>query len=380
MNRVNIVEAFTVPECYQMPAESELIQNTHYPNLNSLSYRVKIQNEPKTMKLQKFFEFLDVNSMGNAVLACNDYTDTKWNGSFWGFETINDVPMPDKASYKLQMQSTITNIKYVEANMVWFFSHFKASLYQNDNFHLKLLVSGSCGTLQLWSTQAEVRSPHGYCLFKIGSQSEHTGIITAMDVFRANYTKSVTADSDGCVKVWDMGTGDLYSMNTYNYGHIDTISGLSSSSSSEHIFATCSRDKAFKVWDYRQSKPVQNQTDCSQYAYTTLYWTHPNESNEQLYIGDETGHVNTVDMRYMSKFLNRIKYFDSPIHKIKFEQRRYVVLGNSNVIKVADTEQGHKVVYQNGESVDYVRDVHWNEKTAFYTIGWDMKMQSHWIC
>lgn len=118
MKRVNIVEAFTVPESYQQPQESDLIENTHYPNLNSLSYRVKVRDEPKIPKLQKFFEVLDVNTMGNAVLVCNDYTGTQWNGSFWGFETIDDVPAIDKASYKLQMQSTITNLKFVEANMV----------------------------------------------------------------------------------------------------------------------------------------------------------------------------------------------------------------------------------------------------------------------
>lgn len=202
-----------------------------------------------------------------------------------------------------------------------------------------------------------------------------------MDVFRTNYTKSVTADSDGCVKVWDMGTGDLCSINTYGYGHIETITGVSSSSLSEHIFATCSRDKSFKMWDYRQPKPVQCENGtCSRYAYTSLYWTQANESNEQLFIGDESGHINTVDIRYMSKIFNRIKHFDSAIHKVKFEQKLYAVLGNSNVVKVVDTEEDHKIVYENAEAMDYVRDVYWNEKNAFYTIGWDTEIRCHVIC
>lgn len=244
----------------------------------------------------------------------------------------------------------------------------------------QILASTLNGTLQLWSTQAEVRSRHGYCLFNIGSRSEHVGMITSMDIFSANYTKAVTGDSDGCIKIWDMGTGDLCSLHTYHYGHIDLVPSISSKHTSEYIFASCSHDKSFKIWDYRQSEPVVNiNTKSSKYGLTSIYWTGLNESNEELYIGDETGCINIVDTRNMSTFVNTIQYFHSPIHKIKFEQKRFVILGIDKTVKVVDITDKPIIIYDNNDQIDYVRDAYWCDKNKFYTVGWNMQVKRHLI-
>lgn len=203
-------------------------------------------------------------------------------------------------------------------------------------------------------------------------------MITSMDIFSENHTKAVSGASDGCIKIWDMGTGDLFSLHTYDYGHIDMVTSISSKKTSEFIFASCSHDKSFKIWDYRQPKPVVNiNTKSSKYGLTTLYWTRLDESNEELYIGDETGHINIVDTRNMSKVLNKIQYYDTPIHKIKFEQKRFVVLGIDKTVKVVDIKQNQKVIYDNSDSIDYARDAYWCEKNKFYTVGWNMQVKMH---
>lgn len=130
MKRANLPEVFAVPEYFKPPPDAELLKNTYYPNLNSLTFRVNLKNEPKVPKLQKYFEIIDVNTLGNAVIACNDYSGSVWNGNFWGFETIEDVAIVKKASYKVRMHSAITNLKFCEANMV-------------NIFHCKIKINAS---------------------------------------------------------------------------------------------------------------------------------------------------------------------------------------------------------------------------------------------
>lgn len=109
-------DLFATPEDYQPVPDNELRDCTTYPNLNSTEYMKKAPNF--NIKLQKFFEVIDINDNGNVVLGCNDYANRVWNGSFWGFERPDDVGKADKATYKSQCQSTITDIKYSEKSIV----------------------------------------------------------------------------------------------------------------------------------------------------------------------------------------------------------------------------------------------------------------------
>lgn len=119
MKRVDLVDMYHLPASYQPPADSHLSFNTQYPNLNSREYEKRPADN--TLKVQKFHETIEVNELGNVVLACNDYTARTWNGSFWGFESIDDFGNEQKASYKLRTKAAITNLKYVEAKLVWLF-------------------------------------------------------------------------------------------------------------------------------------------------------------------------------------------------------------------------------------------------------------------
>ena len=116
MQRVDLIDVYALPSSYNPPEISQLCTNTQYPNLNSIEYRFK--ESDKTLKIQKFQEHIDINEFGNVVLGCNSYTDRVWDGSFWGFEGVEDFGDESKASYKLSTKSPITNIRYTEANMV----------------------------------------------------------------------------------------------------------------------------------------------------------------------------------------------------------------------------------------------------------------------
>lgn len=80
-------------------------------------YRVK-KIETSEPKLQEFWEILDVDTLGQIVLVTNDYVKRVWNGSFWGYESFDDVGSESKAVYHKQYDHLITNFKFVEPNIV----------------------------------------------------------------------------------------------------------------------------------------------------------------------------------------------------------------------------------------------------------------------
>lgn len=117
MNQISMPDLFATPDDYQPLPDNELKDCTTYPNLNSTEYMR--QSPSSNIQLQKFFEVLDINEEGNVVLGCNDYASRVWNGSLWGFARPEDVGNAEKATYKLQCQSTITDIKYSDKSIVF---------------------------------------------------------------------------------------------------------------------------------------------------------------------------------------------------------------------------------------------------------------------
>lgn len=117
MNRVELREMYIIPESYQPPDMSELPTNTMYPNLNSSQYRHKTVDVDE-IKLYRFCEIMEVNTMGTVVLATNNYNGRLWFGSIWGYRTFDDVLGPNKELFKLKLDATVTNIKFYDNDMV----------------------------------------------------------------------------------------------------------------------------------------------------------------------------------------------------------------------------------------------------------------------
>lgn len=119
MNRVDLKDMYTLPASYNPPNAAQLSTNFVYPNLNSLEYRMKADDTAANSKnITKFHDIVDINDFGCIVLGCNNYTGRKWNGTFYGFENVQDYGVEQKAKYKKQCPSTLTNIRFVESNMV----------------------------------------------------------------------------------------------------------------------------------------------------------------------------------------------------------------------------------------------------------------------
>ncbi|KAG4072543.1 hypothetical protein HA402_004632 [Bradysia odoriphaga] len=353
MNFVKLSDMYKKPSFYTPPNPEQLTNNADFPNLNSLEYRVKkIENtEPK---LQNFWEILEVDTLGQIVLVTNDYVTRFWTGSFWGYENFDDVGSEEKAVFRKRYDHLITNFKFVEPNIA--------------------LVSDSAGGVHLWSTKSEIRN--GYCPYSIVRRSEHIGRVDVLALCHKSGTTAFTGCTDCCIKVWDLGGGDLSASHTYRSAHTSHITGLSSSHSMPTVFASCSRDKKWAVWDHRNRKPITTLSPTHDIPYTALYWSDSQENNENLFVGDGSGSVYVFDIRSPSKHVDMLS-FCSPIHKLSFEGKLLAVLGQTNVLKVIDTANGNKEIYNNSDAKSNVRDIHWSDVDTFYTIAWETGLQKH---
>lgn len=115
-----MAEVFSTPLSYNPPNNTDLPGNIDYPNLNSKEYRIKEStNEPTT--IQPFFEAVEVNENGQAILISNEYIGRIWNGSIWAFDNFDDVGKLEKSIFNLPFPSNVTNLKFFTANIVSIF-------------------------------------------------------------------------------------------------------------------------------------------------------------------------------------------------------------------------------------------------------------------
>lgn len=364
MNRVDLVEMYRIPDSYKPPPVSELQTCTSYPNLNSIEYR-ELPIQETTLRLNSFYELLEANGdQSTMILAANAYTNRLWNGSLYGYEKFHDIGVKEKESFKLILDASITNLRFIEPTM--------------------LILSNARGSLQLWSTQSEIRKQTGYSLFNIAKKTEHIGIIQAMDILRYDNLKVITASTDKCIKLWNVGPCDLVSERTYRYAHSDCINGVASKPNSNSVFCICSSDQSFSIWDYRLSVPVVNEHEKHIVRYTTCNWLINGSGIDSIYLGDECGNVQIFDSRNIENPVKLLNVHDRPIHKIKPypNGNLLAILGQSNTIKVFDGNYNFKQIYFNSNANDFIRDICWkngNTSKTFYSIGWNKQVKEHKI-
>lgn len=169
---------FSVPSDYNPPPDNELNGNSQFPNLNSVEYRHRAQDD--TINLLPFYECLEANEDQTTILlATNSYTNRLWNGTVFGFSRFSDVGKREASIIQLSFDANVTGCRFIDRTMV--------------------LFTTASGSIQLWSTQSEIRNKNGYNLYQVSKKSEHIGSITSMCVI--NNQKAITGAMDGCLKV-----------------------------------------------------------------------------------------------------------------------------------------------------------------------------------
>lgn len=358
MNRKELAEVYKFPDWHRPPTDiNEMRTCTQYPNINSQEFR-NLQTQETLIPMYPFFEWLESNELqSTVVLATNSYVSRLWHGTLWGYGQLNEVGQKDKEVFKLKLGATTTALQFIEANL--------------------LLVTNANGSVQLWSTQSEMRRKDGYSLFNIAKKTEHTGIIQAMDVMRDNGQLFViTGATDRSIRLWNIGACELATERVYRTAHVDSVTGISSKPDGT-LFCSCSRDRTFSIWDFRVAKPVIDFHEEHPVAYTTCKW-----NGNWIYVGDESGNLQVYDTRKgYEKPLQTLRVFDRPIHKIRLNgNKSMAIMGETSRMKVLDPQNNYKVLYDYDSNDDYVRDICWRQGTdgkEFYTVGYNSHVKAH---
>lgn len=358
MERKDLADVYKFPVWHQPPTDINAMQAcTQYPNINSTEYRL-LGIEETTTPLFSFFEWLESNdAQSTTVLATNSYVGRIWHGTIWGYGNLNDVGQPDKEVFKLKLGATTTALRFIEANL--------------------LLVTNANGSVQLWSTQSEMRRKNGYSLFNIAKKTEHTGIILAMDVMRSNGdTMVVTGATDRSIRIWNIGACELATERVYRNAHVDSVTGITSKSDGA-LFCSCSRDRTFSIWDFRVTKPVIDYHEGHSVGYTTCKW-----NGNHIYVGDESGKLQVYDTRKgYDGPMTTVDVFDRPIHKIRLNgDKSMALLGETSRMTILDQRDVHNVLYEYDSNDDYVRDVCWYNDMGgkqCLTVGYNAHVKTH---
>uniref|UniRef100_A0A1A9W072 WD_REPEATS_REGION domain-containing protein n=1 Tax=Glossina brevipalpis TaxID=37001 RepID=A0A1A9W072_9MUSC len=351
---------YKTPEKYEPP--DNLADDTNYPNLNSRDYAKRPLNH--TTRMYEAWECISINSPdieeddGNVVIACNKLHGREWCGSLWGFEKRHVTNNKDlgKPSFKLQCDSLINCVEFVTKNI--------------------LFLALNTGKVQVWSTYSEVRNDKNpYCLFLIGERCEHTKPVTSISTFETNECKALSGCKNGTVKIWDMGCADLFCQKSFQFAHSDVITGLAASLTDDNVFLTCSLDKSCLIWDDRETRPAFALYKNHNVRFKDVRWSVENKDCI-IYLGDESGYILTIDKRSPNKYLDKSKYFDRPIRKIKPHRDNLAVIADKNIVKVSKIAN-HAVRYENSDSQHFIRDCIWLRSTELLTVGFDGKLRFH---
>lgn len=358
MDRKELAEVYKFPAWHQPPTNINAMRmSTQYPNINSIEFR-NLEIHEKVTPMYPFYEWLESNeAQTTVVLATNSYVSRLWNGTLWGYSHLNDVGRNDKEVFKLKLSATTTALRFIEANL--------------------LMVTNANGSVQLWSTQSEMRRKDGYSLFNIAKKTEHTGIIQAMDVLRANgELLLITGATDRSIRIWNIGACELATERVYRTAHVDSVTGIASKPDGT-LFCSCSRDKTFSIWDFRVAKPVIDYHEEHPVAYTTCKW-----NGNYIYMGDESGNMQVYDTRNgYNTPMQAIRIFDRPIHKIRLNgDESMAIMGETSHMKILDQRNDYSILYEYDTNDDYVRDICWCRGTngkQFSTIGYNSHVKAH---
>lgn len=363
---VDYTEYFKPPTDYATPPDANLNGSTQYPHLNAIEYR-NLQSSDDVILLP-FYEIIEANNDQTLVLlATNSYNNRLWNGSVFGYGSLNDVGKPNADLIKVSVESNVTGIRFLDKSMVIF--------------------TDAGGAIRLYSTQSEIRQKSGYSLYEVAKKVEHVGMITGLTILRESDSqpKAVTVSSDGCIKCWDLAPCDIVSTHTYQYAHKEIITGVSNQPKSGDVFATCSRDRFLSIWDVRCRLPLVNSCKNEDYANTACLWTNFN-GIDKLYLGDDSGRAYTYDPRKLDTLISSQILFDRPVYKFSLAPfgNMLCVLSQSNTMKVLNTDDTNAVIYEDSASNDYIRDVCWvnkgnKQEQQFHAVGWSHMTQQHII-
>lgn len=123
---LNYSTIYKIPDDHNPPDETELAENTDYPNLNSRDYAKRPLNH--TVRMHEAWECMSINTPvteenGNIAICTNKLSGREWTGTLWGFEKTEVAKTKESTDintscFKLQCPAIINCVDFVSSNIV----------------------------------------------------------------------------------------------------------------------------------------------------------------------------------------------------------------------------------------------------------------------
>lgn len=123
---LNYGAVYKTPPDYKVVEDSDLAENTDYPNINSRDYAKRPLNH--NVRMHEAWECICVakpqEHYGQNIIICtNKLSGRKWFGSVWGFE--KRAVIKDKLSvkgnsscYKIECSAVVNCMEFIDPNIV----------------------------------------------------------------------------------------------------------------------------------------------------------------------------------------------------------------------------------------------------------------------
>ncbi|ALC40201.1 vls [Drosophila busckii] len=355
---------YMTPASHQPPPAKELADNVEYPNLNVADMNARLEN--LSPRLHDCFDSIAMNESQHFALATNHRDGGNWWGMLFGFANMEKMAV-DTADFKLQCEQTVNIIRYAHNNV--------------------LLVALGDTRLQAWSTFSEVRNAKDpYCLFLIGEDSAHNAPINQLSVFKSEPNRAASTCLSNTLNVWDLSGAELCSTYCARVAHIQKITGLATSHTTQDQLVTCDRSGCVRLWDVRASSPSStclfNDTT-HKLSFTCAAWAAPTElvGDNYVYLGDYDGNVHTLDFRKPGEVQQTNAYFsEGNVSQLLVNGSHLAVLSNSPAgVKIARVNDKHDIIYTDNDTHTRLTDGVWHDESTLLTIGHGHKLATHKI-
>lgn len=288
---------------------------------------------------------------GSVVLASNDLTGRRWEGSVWCFRSGDDAPCVKKCITAVATDSGVADI----------------AAWSRTRFVLGL----DCGAVELLYLVGEFPS----ILETRFYGCDHDGGVTSVSL-SDDSSRLASASLDMSIKFWD--TAAMTCTHTYSPAHGGSVFKVEFSAN-PNVFLSCGEDGKVCSWDARLPRPAVTLGKCH-CTPTTVAWQP--ESATTFAVGFETGEVALRDLRKCATDALLLSRHQRRIHALRFSRtspKWLASCADESKVCVSDvSKQDGSAIYTDDGHRDFVRGLSWDPVSRrLYSAGWDGQVRSH---
>lgn len=294
---------------------------------------------------------------GSLVLACNELSGRRWEGSVRLYQRFDDIPSLDRCVASVVTDATVTDIVPL-----------------NPGRFLIGLDSGGLEMLQLTKEEPLLLDTVFY-------RCEHDGGITSL-ALAPDGRRLASAGTDHSIRLWDMAS--MLCTKTFVAAHQGPVWKVVFSAD-PNVFLSCGKDGKVCSWDMRLNRPA-TVVGLFPFGPTALDWQP--SAGSTFAVGLLTGEVVVRDLREpRGQGLLRLPA-GSPraVHRLLFcpdSPSLLAMCADDHLVRVANVSQPEDhVIYASEAHTDFVRGLCWSSERSDHVLlssAWDGQVLQHFV-